>query len=281
MENPPIKSAQYEKKESPLKKIFSQRLLYENERFFVIDKDHLSVAHRNSPSHKINNIADTIKPFISDDFSPEDLRAGIVHRLDRETSGLMICAKDPQSLAELQKLFRQRLVQKKYFALVSHRLTKGTGELRNYLKRDEKIRTKRKVVEVTTIEQNETPLGHVIEEVTPTITGKLAITHYETIALFLDSTLVDVHIETGRTHQIRAQFAHIGHPVLGDRLYQPKNPAKQEDFLYLYAYSLSFPNPFDAHREFSVQGKLPPFFSEKINQEKDNFLKEKGFCGVY
>ena len=251
--------------ETKLKRVLGDRLIYENDFFFVIDKDNQTAAHRNSLSHDIKNVSDIIRPYIS--FPQDDLRAGIVHRLDRETSGLMLCAKDPRSLIILQRLFSDRLVKKKYFALVHNRLVEGSGQLKSYLGRDRKWRTKQKVLSTVDDFSN-----HPEEQADEEKEGRMAITHYETVALFRDKSLLDVEIETGRTHQIRVQLADKGYPVVGDHLY---SKSQNEKSLYLYAYYLSFPNPFDNDRLINFEGTYPPFFQNRLLEEKDGFLREK------
>lgn len=255
--------------ETELKKALGNRLLYENDYFFVIDKDNQTAAHRNSLSHDIKNVVDIIRPYVS--FPKNDLRAGIVHRLDRETSGLMLCAKDSESLIALQRLFADRLVRKKYFALVHNRLVEGNGDIKSYLGRDRRWRTKQRVIgPVQSVDFEKDEVDHSDQKKEQE--GKMAITHYETVALFRDKSLLDIEIETGRTHQIRVQLADKGYPVVGDQLYSRE---QNEKALYLYAYHLSFPNPFDDDRLVHFEGTWPDFFQNRLADEKDNFLRGK------
>jgi 23S rRNA pseudouridine1911/1915/1917 synthase len=125
-------------------------------------------------------------------------RAGIVHRLDKDTSGVMVVARTPMVLRALSAQFKERVVQKKYLALVAGVIKKGSGSIEASIGRHVK---ERKKISVHTTSPRE------------------AITLYRVKERFRNATLVEVQIKTGRTHQIRVHMAHAGHPVLGDRTY--------------------------------------------------------------
>ena len=125
-------------------------------------------------------------------------RAGIVHRLDKDTSGVMVVARTGQALKALAKQFKDRVVQKKYLALVAGVIKKGSGRIETAIGRHVK---ERKKISVHTASPRE------------------AITLYKVHERFRNATLVEVEIKTGRTHQIRVHLAHAGFPVLGDRTY--------------------------------------------------------------
>src|SRR5271157_984171 len=131
-----------------------------------------------------------------------EVRPGIVHRLDKETSGLIIVAKNDVAHRKLAKQFSSRQVKKRYTALVHGWPTKDTGTINTAISRDAVRR-----IRMTT-------RGH---------GGRAAVTHYEVreriTSPFGEFALVDIHIETGRTHQIRVHMASVGHPVVGDALY--------------------------------------------------------------
>lgn len=125
-------------------------------------------------------------------------RAGIVHRLDKDTSGVMVVARTQEALRSLSIQFRDRVVQKRYLALVAGVIKKGSGTIEVGLGRHVK---ERKKISVHTNKAREAVTSFVVKERYP------------------KATLVEVEIKTGRTHQIRVHLAHIGHPVLGDRVY--------------------------------------------------------------
>lgn len=156
------------------------------------------------------------------------LRPGVVHRLDKDTSGLIIFAKDDPSYLKLIKQFSERQVEKHYLALLSGRLKKAKGEINIAIGRSVSDRKKMSI---------------------KTKKGKEAITYYEVIKEFKHASLAKVRIITGRTHQIRVHFTASSHPVLGDRTYGKKIMLKtgSKTILFrrqmLHAYSLKFRHP--------------------------------------
>ena len=125
-------------------------------------------------------------------------RAGIVHRLDKDTSGVLVTARTPEALRSLSAQFKNRFVKKRYVALVLGVIKKGSGTIEVGLGRHVK---ERKKISVHTHHAREAVTAFIVKE------------------RFKNATLVEVEIKTGRTHQIRVHMAHIGHPVLGDRVY--------------------------------------------------------------
>ncbi len=157
-------------------------------------------------------------------------RAGIVHRLDKDTSGVMVVARTREALSALSAQFKGRVVQKKYTALVSGVIKKGSGTIEAGLGRHVK---ERKKISVHTHKARE------------------AVTLYKVKERFGNATLVEVEIKTGRTHQIRVHLAHIGFPVLGDRVYGGAKAAKLGDTevprQMLHAETLSLLHPDTGH----------------------------------
>jgi 23S rRNA pseudouridine1911/1915/1917 synthase len=157
-------------------------------------------------------------------------RAGIVHRLDKDTSGVMVVARTPAVLAALSAQFKQRIVRKKYLALVSGVIKKGSGTIEAAIGRHVK---ERKRISVHTASPRE------------------AITLFTVKERFGSATLVEVEIKTGRTHQIRVHMAHAGHPVLGDRTYGGARVMKIGNTSVprqmLHAESLSLLHPLTGH----------------------------------
>jgi 23S rRNA pseudouridine1911/1915/1917 synthase len=162
-------------------------------------------------------------------------RAGIVHRLDRATSGVIIGARNQTALSSLQKQFAQRKVKKTYVAVIE-------GELRPI-----------EAVINMPIERN--PKAPATFRVGPN--GKAAVTHYNTLQTNGRYSLVELRPETGRTHQLRVHLAKLGHPIVGDPLY---GSGSFGDRLFLYAQSLEITLPSREHKTFSAP--LPPEFKD-------------------
>jgi 23S rRNA pseudouridine1911/1915/1917 synthase len=163
-------------------------------------------------------------------------RAGIVHRLDKDTSGVMVVTRTQESLRSLSSQFKNRVVQKRYVALVAGIIKKGSGTIEAGLGRHVR---ERKKISVHTHKARE------------------AVSLFKVIERFKNATLVEVEIKTGRTHQIRVHMAHIGYPILGDRIYGGAKAAKLGGDAVarqmLHAASLSLLHPDTGHpMTFSV-----------------------------
>jgi 23S rRNA pseudouridine1911/1915/1917 synthase len=157
-------------------------------------------------------------------------RSGIVHRLDREASGVIIVARNEKAHRHLKEQFKQRLTEKHYSVLVLGKVAEQHGTINFPIARSS-----------TRSRMAARPLSQ---------EGKEAITHYEVVKYFTTSTLLDVRIETGRTHQIRAHLFAIGHPVAGDKLYVRKGvkPVKTTR-LFLHAKALTVTLPTSEERQ--------------------------------
>jgi 23S rRNA pseudouridine1911/1915/1917 synthase len=173
------------------------------------------------------------------------LSAYLIHRLDRPCSGVMVFAKTSQAAAKLSESFRERIASKHYLSVVNGELT-GSEELHHLLQKSTAERIKSYDIESVSSKQQEgskakkTPPQNVLD-------AKLRYKSLLQIAggtelKPLQQTLIKVELETGRKHQIRAQMAHIGHPIVGDVKYGAPQAFKQRD-LALHAYSLRFPHP--------------------------------------
>jgi 23S rRNA pseudouridine1911/1915/1917 synthase len=176
--------------------------------------------------------------------SGDPLRAGIVHRLDKLTSGLMVVAKSDAAHAALSEQFRSRQVEKRYITLVHGRMRKSVGEIDLPVSRDRIHRTRM---------------------TTRRIAGREALTRYRVIREFERYSLLDVEIKTGRTHQIRVHLSALGHPVVGDhtygapqRIWLPGHPTTvpAPERHFLHAAHLSFHHPTD-HRRMVFDSPLP------------------------
>ena len=160
-------------------------------------------------------------------------RAGIVHRLDRDTSGLLVVARSDQAQRRLQALVKRRELERHYLALVRGRPRSRRGRIEAPLGRDRYEPTRRSL-------ETDSP--------------REAVTHFAVERLLAEHALLRVTLETGRTHQIRVHLAAIGLPVVGDRTYGVPDPSLARQFLH--AERLAFPHPFTGER-VEVESPLP------------------------
>ena len=148
-------------------------------------------------------------------------RPGIVHRLDKDTSGLLVVAKSEAALRGLQEHIASRRVRREYLALVHGRLRRHSGTVDAPVGRDPRHRTRMAVV----------------------ASGRPAVTHFRMLEAFQDATLLEVRLETGRTHQIRVHCVHLGHPIVGDPVYSRKANPWGLHRQALHAIRLAFVHP--------------------------------------
>ncbi|MBN1266243.1 MAG: RluA family pseudouridine synthase [Anaerolineales bacterium] len=199
-------------------------ILYEDSNLLVINKQAGLVVHP-SVGHESGTLVHAVLFHVPDlEGIGGEKRPGIVHRIDRFTSGILLIAKNDAALIDLQRQFKERLVSKQYAALVDGHPPTPEGRIEMPVGRDP---SHRKRMSVTTPSR-----------------GKMAVTVYRTAEVFENHTLLDIELETGRTHQIRVHLAYIGIPIAGDTVYGYKQrtvPLKQRFFLH--ASSLSFTLP--------------------------------------
>jgi len=171
-------------------------------------------------------------------------RWGIVHRLDRATSGLMVTALSELAYRELGDALRRREVKRRYLALVHGEMEAATGAVEAPLGPDPRRRGKRAVV----------------------AGGKYALTRYRTAGSRDDPplSLLEVELETGRTHQIRVHLASIGRPVVGDRLYGARPDPLGAGRMWLHAFQLEFRHPADPSLQMQHHSPLPPDLGRRI-----------------
>jgi 23S rRNA pseudouridine1911/1915/1917 synthase len=198
-------------------------------------------------------------------------RIGLVHRIDKNTSGIIMIAKTEQAMNQLSKLFFDRNIDRKYIAIVWGDLKEDTGTIIGNVGRDLK---NRKVMAVF-------PEGSEY--------GKHAVTHWKVLKRFGYLTVIECKLETGRTHQIRVHFKHIGHPLFndneygGDRILKGLNTAKYKQFVEncfalcprqaLHAKTLGFVHPVTSEKMF-FDSNLPPDMSLVI-EKWENFIKNR------
>ncbi len=179
---------------------------------------------------------------------PEWLEAELAHRLDRETSGCLVIAKQAGFLRHLQRQLRTGAVDKRYLALVQGHWPQALHLI------DQPLRKNR--------------LSSGERMVRPDLDGKAAKTRFRIKQQFADATLLEIQLETGRTHQIRVHCQHAGHPIIGDRKYHLTTPAIPHKHLTLHAQKISFhPTPTTPQSTFEAQ--LPPHFAQLLKSLRE------------
>lgn len=217
---------------------------YEDESVIVVDKPAGVVVHPGAgrPTGTLANGLLSRYPEIAD--LPWDCRWGIVHRIDRDTSGLLIVARSADAFHFLQEALKRREVKRDYRALVVGRFSSATGTIDAPIGRDPAEPTRMTVIE----------------------TGRHARTHFQRLAEWDDAevSLASVSLETGRTHQIRVHMRSIGHPVVGDPVYGTKrHSAGDPGRTWLHAASLSFEHP-SGSGPIAVQSPIPNDLLESL-----------------
>lgn len=217
-------------------------IVYEDKDLLVINKPQGLVVHPCSTTKTgtlVNGLLAKIK-----DLSGINgvLRPGIVHRLDKNTSGLMLVAKNDVAHNSLAKQIKDKTASRKYLALLEGNLKDDEGVVDTFLSRSKKDRKKIAVSE----------------------DGKRAITKYKVLKRFKNSCLVEFSLQTGRTHQIRVHSAYLNHPVIGDDVYG--HSVKGLDGQLLHSYKLSFVHP-TTNKVMEFEISLPDYFEKYVEKE--------------
>jgi len=225
-------------------------VVYEDDHLAVIDKPAGMVTHPGAGNRTGTLVNAMLHRFGTLAISSATDRPGIVHRLDKNTSGLLIIAKSDKAYGELQKMMGQHLVKRTYHAIIWGHLTDSSGTINLPLGRSKRDRKKMAVA----------------------TGGRSAITHYQLLERFRSYSYLELQLETGRTHQIRVHLAHLGHPVFGDPeyggrdksirgLFAPERPlAKQLLSMLprqaLHAIRLQFEHPI-TNEKIELESDLP------------------------
>lgn len=183
------------------------KIIYEDKDLLVVDKPAGVVVFPEGQTTENTLIDELIKKYPELKLAGEAPRYGIVHRLDKDTSGVLLVAKSTEALIFLQKRFINREVEKKYICLVEGTILDNKGEIKTLIARAKSDPRKQKVY----------------NQIDAPISAREAITEYKVLERFKDYTLLEVEIKTGRKHQIRCHFSYLKHPVVGDKLYTFKN----------------------------------------------------------
>ena len=218
-------------------------IVYEDSDIAVINKQAGLVVHP-AHGHYSGTLVNAILYHIKDLSGINgEIRPGIVHRLDKDTSGLIVIAKNDKVHAALTEMFQEKKIRKTYLAILKGKLNKSEGKVVTQIGRDKNDRKKMTV----------------IDDITK---GKNAITNYKVVSQNNLFTLVKVNIETGRTHQIRVHMRHLGYPILGDSVYGRKDNEKRQ---MLHAYKLEFLHPVTGH-QMEFTGEIPEDFQKALKK---------------
>ena len=217
-------------------------IVYQDEDVAVVNKPQGMVVHP-SAGHTSGTLVNALMYHIKDLSGINGvLRPGIVHRIDKDTSGLLMIAKNDQAHLALADELKDKKSLRKYWAIVHGNLPNDRGVIEAPIGRSDKDRKKQAV----------------------TAKGKPALTRFQVLERFGDYTLVELQLETGRTHQIRVHMAYIGHPVAGDEVYGPRKTLKGHG-QFLHARTLGFTHPRTGEvLEFTAEA--PAIFLETLEK---------------
>lgn len=225
-------------------------VLYEDADVVVIDKPAGMVVHAGAGHHEGTLVNALLHRFESLSSGSGELRPGIVHRLDKDTSGVLVVARTDQAHQALGQQFRNREVEKIYLALVHGQMKAAEGRVDTPIARDPVRRTRM---------------------TTKLASGRTALTEYRVLEQLGLLSYLEVRIGTGRTHQIRVHLSSIRHPIVGDRLYGapahiPGLPAL--DRFFLHAHRLRFFSP-STGKPIAVESPLPPDLANILQQARE------------
>ena len=223
-------------------------IVYEDRNLLVINKPQGMVVHP-APGNYSGTLVNALLYHCKDSLSAINgvVRPGIVHRIDKETSGLLVVAKDNQSHIELSSQIKDKKALRAYWALVNGKV-KEDGTVNAPIARHPKDRKKMAVVKG----------------------GREAVTHYKVLEEFEGYTLLECVLETGRTHQIRVHMAHIGHSIVGDKTYGQKKEKFNLEGQLLHAKTLGFNHP-KTGETMQFTSEIPEYFENVLN-----VLRKKG-----
>lgn len=220
-------------------------VVYEDDDIAVINKPQDMIVHPAPGIYKDTLVNALLYRFKTLSTVGGEMRPGIVHRLDKDTSGLLIIAKNDFAHMELSKMLKNRDIKREYIALVKGVVSQDKGVIDQPIGRNPKDRKKMAVVHTN---------------------SKTATTYYEVLERFHNFTLVRMSLETGRTHQIRVHFSYINHPIVGDPAYSNNNKFNLEGQL-LHSISVGFIHPrTQEYMEFTTE--IPERFIDIIKKIK-------------
>lgn len=239
-EMPEVEEVDYEAEDIPLE------IVYEDEDVAVVNKPQGMVVHP-SAGHSSGTLVNALLYHVKDLSGINGvMRPGIVHRIDKDTSGLLMVAKHDEAHQRLAEELKAKKSLRKYVAIVHGNLPNDRGVIEAPIGRSDKDRKKQAV----------------------TAKGKEALTRFQVLERFGDYSLVELSLETGRTHQIRVHMAYIGHPVAGDEVYGPRKTLKGHG-QFLHAKTLGFTHPRTGEAVLFT-AEVPAIFRETLERLRKN-----------
>ncbi|KAF0505225.1 RluA family pseudouridine synthase [Pediococcus pentosaceus] len=216
-------------------------IVFEDDDVIVVNKPQGMVVHP-APGHENGTLVNGLLDHAPLARVNGELRPGIVHRIDKDTSGLLMVAKNDQAMLSLSAQLKAKTNQRKYLAIVHGNFKEEAGTINAPIGRSKKDRKKMAIVE----------------------DGRPAVSHFKVLERFTDYTLIECELETGRTHQIRVHLKYIGHPVAGDPLYGPRNTLKGNG-QFLHAKLLGFKHPRTGE-ELVFEVDPPQIFQDTLSK---------------
>ena len=239
------KKTELKKEDKPL------RILYEDRYLLIVDKESGVTVHpvgNKNTNTLVNRLLFHVKGLSA---ISGTIRPGIVHRLDKDTSGVLIVAKEDKTHLKLSEMLKRHDIDRRYIALVKGKLDVKKGKI-------------------------DIPLGRIKGETKMTISpmGRRAITHFKVLEEIGPYTLIAIRLETGRTHQIRVHFSFLRHPVVGDHLYGGRDCNVSLNRQFLHAYEISFIHPI-INKRITVYSHLPDDLMEVLKELRERWKRKK------
>jgi len=247
VEIPEVKEVCIEAQDIPVE------VLYEDNDIIVVNKPKGLVVHPangNPDGTLVNALMKICKGTLSG--IGGEIRPGIVHRLDKDTSGVLIVAKNDKAHLALCEQIKNREVKKTYLALTRGIIKENEATINMPIGRSTTDRKKMAVVK----------------------TGKEAITHFKVLERFKENTLLEINLETGRTHQIRVHLSQIGYPIVGDMVYSNGKNKFGVQGQMLHAWKIKFMHPITG-KEMEIEAPLPPYFKDVLQNSKSGAKHRK------
>lgn len=217
-------------------------IVYEDEYLIIVNKPSGMVVHP-ALGHYSNTLVNALLYHFNLSHKGS-IRPGIVHRIDKDTSGILVVAKDDKTHEMLANMIKEKQIERTYLALVDGVIMNDTGTIDAPIGRDEKNRQKYIVTGTN---------------------AKESITHFKVLERFKNNTLVECRLETGRTHQIRVHMASINHPLVGDEIYGSKKQKIKASGQVLHAKTLGFIHP-TKNEYIEFNSELPKYYKEILEK---------------
>ena len=218
-------------------------IVYEDDDFAIINKPQGMVVHPAPGAYNHTLVNALLYYFENLSKGSGDIRPGIVHRIDKDTSGLLVVAKNDKAHASLAAQIAEHSCFRHYLALLEGNLKQDKGTVETFIARNPNDR----------------------KQMAVSSQGKWAITHYNVLKRYTGNCLVEFVLETGRTHQIRVHSKHLGHPIVGDKTYGIKNQKFKLEGQLLHAYKLELTHPTTGKR-MSFECELPDYFEKTLSK---------------